>query len=59
MLLGAPSSARAPMKRVQRDVGVVVGFAAAILTGVTAGVVWEAKHPARRSAAAPRNYHGL
>jgi hypothetical protein len=41
------------MRRVLRDVGIAAGFAAVILAGVTAGMVWEAKHPeAPRSALA-------
>ena len=34
-----------PMRRVLRDVGIAAGFAAVILTGVTAGMVWEANNP--------------
>jgi hypothetical protein len=42
-----------PMKRVLRDVGIATGFAAVILAGVTAGIVWEVKYPeAPRSALA-------
>ena len=33
------------MRRVLRDVGIAAGFAAVILTGVTAGMVWEANNP--------------
>jgi hypothetical protein len=34
-----------PTNGVLRDVGIAVGFAAVILTGLTAGMVWEAKNP--------------